>query len=427
MSKSLQEKDRELIWHPFAPLKGGWENLLVKSAEGPYLILEDGRRVFDAISSWWVNLHGHSNPHITKAITKQAETLEHVIFAGFTHEPAIQLSENLLSILPSNQQKIFFSDDGSTSVEVALKMALQYWHNKSITKRKIVAINGAYHGDTFGAMSVGERGPFNEPFHNHLFEVDFIDFPSPKNEKSVTNNLTKVISTGEFAAFIYEPLVQGAAGMRMYSPEILENLIDTCKKHQVLCIADEVMTGFGRTGKLFASQYINTNPDIICLSKGITGGTMPLGVTSCSDEILDAFDSDEMSKTFFHGHSFTGNPLACAVANASFELLMKQECQEAIKMISELQSNFVEEIKGHKKVVDARATGTIMALELETASDSGYMNKLRSLIYPYFLENDVLIRPLGNIIYVIPPYVSTKRDIERVYNLIHSFMDTKMV
>src|SRR6478736_7728516 len=320
---NFQESDKKNIWHPFTPLVDGVEPLLVDSARGVNLHLKDGRKIIDAVSSWWTNIHGHCNPVIANAIAEQAKKLEHVIFAGFTHEPAIRLSENLLSILPKNQSKIFFSDNGSTAVEVALKMAIQYWHNRGIkNKTKIIAIDGSYHGDTFGSMSVGERGAFNNAFAPYLFDVDFIDFPTEQNEQKILTDFEQKLSTNQVGVFIYEPLVQGAAGMRMYSKEILEKLVSIAQQHNVICIADEVFTGFGRTGKLFASDYLNVQPDIMAISKGITGGFLPLSVTSCSEKILEAFQSADASKTFFHGHSYTANPLACAAANASFELLI---------------------------------------------------------------------------------------------------------
>src|SRR5579871_1284861 len=311
---TLSESDKKNIWHPFTPLADGFESLVVDSAQGVFLHLHDGRKIIDAVSSWWVNIHGHSNPVIAEAIAIQAKKMEHVIFAGFTHEPAITIAEKLLTILPKNQSKIFFSDNGSTAVEVALKMAIQYWHNLGIEKNKIIAIDGAYHGDTFGAMSVGERGAFTSPFNPYLFDVDFIDFPNAENSQDIITAFRQKVIGGDVAAFVYEPLVQGAAGMRMYSETVLNQLMAIAKRYDVICIADEVFTGFGRTGKYFASDYLDTPPDIIAVSKGITGGFMPLGVTACSEKIVSAFRSADASKTFFHGHSYTANPIACAAA-----------------------------------------------------------------------------------------------------------------
>lgn len=420
---NLSDADKKFIWHPFTPLVDGIEPLLVESAQGIYLTLHDGRKIIDAVSSWWVNLHGHSHPVIAQAIANQAKKLEHVIFAGFTHQPAIQLAENLLRILPKNQSKIFFSDNGSTAVEVALKMAMQYWHNQGIMhKTKIVALEGAYHGDTFGAMAVGERGAFNNAFAPYLFHVDFIDFPSNENKTKLLTDFETLLTTGKVGAFIYEPLVQGAGGMRMYSPEILERLIAMAHEHNVVCIADEVFTGFGRTGKLFASEYMTSLPDIVAVSKGITGGFMPLGVTSCSEKIVEPFRSGEVSKTFFHGHSYTANPLACAAANASFGLLVSTECQKNIERISKQHRAFIERNKNNKSVKTITSLGTILSIELHTTEGTSYFNETRKKIYPFFLERNILLRPLGNVIYVLPPYVITENELGSVYSAIEEFL-----
>jgi adenosylmethionine---8-amino-7-oxononanoate aminotransferase len=422
--KGLSLLDKELIWHPFTPLSEGNDPIVIRSAHGVYLETTDGRKIIDAISSWWVNLHGHSNPHIADAVYEQAKTLEHVIFAGFTHEPAIRLANNLKSILPGNLSRVFFSDDGSTSVEVALKIAFQFWYNMGVPKRKVIAIRGAYHGDTFGSMAVGERGIFTDPFKPFLFDVTFIDFPTAENKTAVLGHFREILALGEVAAFIFEPLVQGAAGMRMYSPEILNDLVKEAHEKKVLCIADEVFTGFGRTGKMFACDYLEDVPDIVCVSKGITGGTLPLGVTACSSTVVSAFESSEFSKTFFHGHSYTANPIACAAANASFELLTAEGCQNAIRKISDLHRSFVSRISGHLKVKDARSLGTILALELHTGEESTYSNDLRKKIYPFFLERDILLRPLGNTIYVLPPYVIQESELNKIYSSIDEFLGT---
>jgi adenosylmethionine-8-amino-7-oxononanoate aminotransferase len=418
----LHESDKANIWHPFTPMVDGFEPLLVDSAEGVYLHLKDGRKIIDAVSSWWVNIHGHGNPIIAKAIAEQAKKLEHVIFAGFTHEPAICLAENLLSILPKNQSKIFFSDNGSTAVEVALKMALQYWHNRGInTKTKILALDGAYHGDTFGAMSVGGRGAFTHAFAPYLFSVDFIDFPSDDNQEKLFADVERKLASHHVGIFIYEPLVQGAAGMRMYPPEILNHLIALAKQYDVICIADEVFTGFGRTGKLFASDFLTTPPDIIAVSKGITGGFMPLGVTACSDNIVDAFRSPAASKTFFHGHSYTANPIACAAANASFDLLMSDSCQSDILRIGKSHRKFAAH-QNHPAIKNIRSCGTILAIELQTNEGTSYFHDTRKKIYSFFLERNILLRPLGNVFYVLPPYVIQDGELDVIYRAIEEFL-----
>ena len=418
------EKDKKYIWHPFTPLEVEEDPILIESAQGVYLHTTDGRKIIDAISSWWVNLHGHCHPVIAKAIADQASKLEHVIFAGFTHLPAITLAENLLSILPKNQSKIFFSDDGSTAVEVGLKMAMQYWHNQGIkTKTKIIALEGAYHGDTFGAMAVGARDSFNVAFNNYLFEVDFIEFPTDENGAKILSDFRKLASEGNVGVFIFEPLVQGAAGMRMYSPEILDQLISIAHKHNIVCVADEVFTGFGRTGKLFASDYLQNKPDIFALSKGITGGSLPLGATSCSSKIVAMFESTESSKTLYHGHSYTANPIACAAANASFELLTRKECFAHIERISEQHKIFAKKISTHASVVKVNHLGTILSIELRTEEKTSYENSLRKKIYAHFIERKILIRPLGNVFYLLPPYVISGDELNLIYSEIETFLN----
>ena len=420
---NLSELDRKNIWHPFTSLEAGEDPILIEKAEGIYLYSSDGRKIIDAVSSWWVNLHGHSHPAIAKAVALQAQTLEHVIFAGFTHEPAIRLSKNLLTILPQNQVKIFFSDNGSTAVEVALKMAFQFWYNQGINhKKKVVALRGAYHGDTFGSMSVGERGAFTAPFSPYLFDVAYIDFPTAFNEDVVMTQFKNLLSTEEVGAFIYEPLVQAAAGMRMYSPEFLDTLILEAKKHDVVCIADEVFTGFGRTGKMFASNYLTNDPDIIAVSKGITGGSMALGVTSCCEKVVSAFRSNKNEKTFFHGHSYTANPIACAAANASFELLVHKNCQDQISMIEQQHMAFKQKIEGAVNVQEIRCRGTILALELKTQEGTSYFNEVRKKILGYFLSKNILLRPLGNVIYIVPPYVIQQHELNQIYSCIENFL-----
>lgn len=418
------ERDRQFIWHPYTSLMPVFEPLMITRAKGIYLYTEDGKEIIDAISSWWVNLHGHSNPSIASAIAEQARTLEHVIFAGFTHQPAIDLASNLLSILPSNQSKVFFSDNGSTAVEVAIKMAIQYWENQNIkSKKRIIAIQGAYHGDTFGAMAVGARSLFSEAFQEYLFDVDFIDFPTKDNEALIVDMFTKLATQGDVAAFIYEPLVQGAAGMRIYHAEILQTLLEIAQANKVITIADEVFTGFGRTGKTFASAYPSTNPDIVCVSKGITGGFMPLGATTCSSAIAKAFYSSEPIKTFYHGHSYTANPIACAAANASFKILTSHECQQSIERISRMQEVFVKKISTNKKVKNSASLGTIATIELKSDEATTYTNSSRNKIYAYFLGKGILLRPLGNIIYILPPYVISDDDLNLIYHEIEKFLE----
>ncbi len=420
---SLEELDKRFVWHPFSSLENGASPLVIKSASGVYLHTEDDRRVIDAVSSWWVNLHGHAHPVIADAIHEQAKTLEHVIFAGFSHEPAIRLAENLLNILPSNQSKIFYSDDGSTAVEVALKMAIQFRFNAGLDTNNIIAIRGAYHGDTFGSMSVAERDLFTKPFRPFLFDVNFVDFPAEGHEETTFDQFQSLVQNHRHGIFIFEPLVQGAAGMRIYKPDILNRMIRLARQHGVVTIADEVFTGFGRTGKMFACDHLSEQPDIIAVSKGITGGTLPLGATSCSSQIAAGFTTADFEKTFFHGHSYTANPIACAAANASLALLQSDKCQSDIARISEKQADFARRLV-NRKVASARSLGTILSIALATNDMTGYSNKVRKKIYDYFLERDILLRPLGNVIYVLPPYVITDGELATVHTAILDFIDT---
>lgn len=419
----LLNKDKQYIWHPFTQLVNTPDPLVVTSAKGVYLYTEDRREILDAVSSWWVNLHGHSHPHIAAAVARQALELEHVIFAGFTHEPAINLSENLLSILPDNQSKVFFSDNGSTAVEVALKMTFQYWYNQGIEREKTIAFNGAYHGDTFGAMSVGDRGPFSTPFSPYLFNVAFVDCPVTGEEQRVISNFKELIDQGDVGAFIFEPLVLGSAGMLMYSADILDEMIAYAQSRGVICIVDEVFTGFGRTGKLFAADYLQNKPDIFTLSKGLTGGSMALGVTTCTEKIIEAYRDGDLMKTFFHGHSFTANPIACSAANASFELLMKDQCKNDIAQLVQLQREYKQKLENHPKLREVRQLGTILAMEFDTEDDTSYANEVKHKLYPFFLDRNILLRPLGNILYVLPPYIITADELASIYSAIDELLE----
>jgi adenosylmethionine---8-amino-7-oxononanoate aminotransferase len=406
------------IWHPFTQMKTAAPPLHIVKAKDCTLFTADGKEYIDAISSWWVNIHGHCNQIIADAIAEQANTLDHVIFAGFTHTPAIELSKKLISMLPENFAKVFFSDDGSTSVEVAVKMAIQYWHNQHINKTTIIAFENAYHGDTFGAMSIAERNAFNAAFNPFLFDVKRIPIPSKENIESVKQQFTAIAKDNNAAAFIFEPLVQGAAGMLMYEAQYLDELIALSNEHNIICIADEVMTGFGRTGNNFAIEYLTNKPDIICLSKGITGGFMPLGVTISTQKIYNAFYADDKMKTFFHGHSYTGNPVACAAANASMQLLTSDKCRQQIQFISSAHNAFAESITDHPFVKEVRQQGTIIAIELNTGDNTSYFNNIQSTAYQYYLSKGIFLRPLGNIVYIMPPYCITEGELQKVYSVI---------
>ncbi|MDL1914161.1 MAG: adenosylmethionine--8-amino-7-oxononanoate transaminase [Bergeyella sp.] len=414
MNDELKRRDRAVNWHPYTQMKTAGDALPIVKGKGVYLYDETGKKYIDAVSSWWVTLHGHAHPYIAQRVGEQLNTLEQVIFAGFTHEPAIKLSENLLNLLPEKQQKVFYSDNGSTAVEVALKMCIQYAYNRGTKKSRVLALKNAYHGDTFGAMAVSGRSIWTQPFGDMLFDVTFIDTPSTQNLENLKSQIDHFAD--EIACFIYEPLVQGAAGMLMYPPEPLSELMKFCREKKIVMIQDEIFTGFGRTGKLFATQYLAEQPDIMCFSKGLTGGTMPLGITTCSDEIYQAFLSDDKYKTLFHGHSFTANPLACTAALASLELLLKEETQQSIRQIVKEHESFAKTLEKHPLVQCVRQTGTILAWELKTENKTSYFNEVGRRVYDAFLRKGILTRPLGNVLYLVPPYCTTKDELRFVYD-----------
>lgn len=418
----LAERDRKVIWHPYTQMKTSGDPVAIVRGEGARLYDESGREYIDAIGSWWVNIHGHANPYIAQKVAEQLTKLEHVIFAGFTHEPAVRLAERLLKVLPPNQGKVFYSDNGSTAVEVALKMALQYWHNRGMKKQKIVVLSNSYHGDTFGAMSASVRDLFTEPFWDLLFEVVCIDAPVKGEEEVAIEQLARATERNDIAAFIFEPLLQGAGGMIMYEAKPLDRMVGLCKEKGVPAIADEVLTGFGRTGKFFASDYLVNKPDIICMSKGLTGGTMALGATSCSDDIYEGFLSVDKRKSFFHGHSYTGNPVACAAALASLDLLEKKETWDDISRIIERHRSFLSGIGSHPRVRNPRQIGTIAAFDVSTNEETGYLNRLRDWMNDYCVSRGIIIRPLGNVMYLIPPYCITDGELDRVYSTLSSMI-----
>ena len=420
---NLQQKDKQYVWHPFTHQLNAKPNINIVKGEGVYLFDDAGNKYIDAISSWWVNLHGHCNTYVSQKVSEQLFTLEHSIFSDFTHQPAVTLAERLLQHLPKNQSKLFYSDNGSTAVEVALKMTLQYWHNKGEQKTTFIAFENAYHGDTFGSMSVGARNVFNNAFENLLFNVAHIPLPTNENIEQLKETLQLWFNNHNIAGFIFEPLIQGAGGMQMYSSELLNELILLCNQHNIITIADEVMTGFGRTGEFFASNYLQNKPDIICLSKGLTGGYMPLGVTSCAQFIYNAYLTEDKTKTFFHGHSYTANPTACSAALASLDLLEKEEVQQQIKLINQQHLIFQNKIKLHLKLNDVRVLGTIIAFELKTNEHSHYLNNASQGIAEWFLQKGILLRPLGNIFYILPPYVISKNELNFIYTCIEEFLE----
>lgn len=422
MKNNLVERDNKVIWHPYTQMKNAFPPIPIVRGEGIYLFDESGKKYIDAVSSWWVNIHGHANSHIAAKVSAQLLQLEHVIFAGFTHEPAVLLAERLLPLLPGQQEKVFYTDNGSTAVEVALKMCFQYWSNQKNTKRKkVLAFKDAYHGDTFGAMSVSGRSIFTDPFNELLFDVEFIDLPNEDNISYLISHISSLKT--ELACFIFEPLILGAGGMQMYEALHLNQLIDACQENEILCIADEVMTGFGRTGTYFACQQLMARPDIFCLSKGLTGGTMPLGITTCNNKVFEAFLSDDKLKTLYHGHSFTANPVACAASLASLDILLADETLANIKRIEEQHSIFMKEIAAHPKVKTVRQTGTIIAIEWKTGESTSYLSSLRDKLYTYFLDKGIVLRPLGNIVYILPPYIITNEELAYIYSTIIKALD----
>jgi adenosylmethionine---8-amino-7-oxononanoate aminotransferase len=423
------------IWHPFTQEALDPRPIFIERAEGVYLYTADGRKLIDAISSWWVNLHGHAHPWIASAIAEQARKLEHVIFAGFTHEPAEEFSRRLRHVLPGALEHIFFSDDGSTAVEVALKMAVQYWENVGRPqKRRLVALEHAYHGDTAGAMSVGADSPFVDAFRDMRFPVWRVPsaycFRCPVGKQRATCDIDCVQPLAELfeshhdeiAAIIVEPLLQGAGGMIVHPVEFLQRIRDLCAKYEVLLIADEVLTGFGRCGRMFACDLAGVVPDIMCLSKGLTGGFLPMGATVCTAAIHDAFCSSDRGKTFFHGHSYTANPLGCAAGIASLRIFDSEPVFSRIAQIQKIHEGRARKLRGHPAVADVRTIGTILAIELKV-DDPGYFSSLRLKLYDFYLSKGVLLRPLGNVVYILPPYVITADELHRVHDVIVESLD----
>lgn len=420
---NLSKRDIKYNWHPYTQHKTASPVVAITKGEGALLWDENGKEYLDAIASWWVNPYGHSNKFIADAIYKQLTSLEHVLFGGFTHEPAVVLSEKLMEILPSNQKKIFYSDNGSTAVEVAIKVALQFHYNKGITKTKIIALEDAFHGDTFGAMAASGISFYTQAFQGSLLEVVRVPIPTEGNEQKALQVLQELLATREYAAFIFEPLVLGAAGMVMYSPEVLDKMIALCKDYSVFTIADEVMTGFGKTGETFATDYLVNKPDMMCLSKALTGGTIPMAITTFTQEIYDGFYDDDVNKALFHGHTFTANPTGCAAAIASLELLQTKEMQLNIERVNLSHLDFENKIKNHPKVKATRVLGVIFALEINTSSQESYYGNLRNKLYNFFIENGVILRPVGNIVYVLPPYVMTNSQLQKVYQTIENALE----
>jgi adenosylmethionine-8-amino-7-oxononanoate aminotransferase len=410
------------IWHPFTQhaLVSGFPKIV--RAEGAYLTTDEGERIIDAISSWWVITHGHRHPHLVAAIQSQAEALDQIIFAEYTHESAERLARKLLAVAPRCLAHVFFSDSGSTSVEVALKMALGYWRHRGEPRHRVIVMDGSYHGDTCGAMSLGTRGVFTEAYEPLLFEVDRIPFPSTGQEDITLSVLDAICRRRLAAALIVEPLVLGAGGMRMYSPRVLAELQKICATHGVLFIADEVMTGWGRTGTMFACEQASVEPDIVCYSKGLTGGALPLAVTLCRHEIFMAHFAQDRRRAFFHSSSFTANPIACAAALANLEIWESEPVLARIAALEILQMEQLNRFRDDARFENVRQTGTITAMDLKTP-DAGYLAAIAPRLMASFKASHVLLRPLGNTIYVMPPYCVARDDLNVIYDAIATAAD----
>ena len=421
---NLTERDSRHLWHPYTQHKTSKPPIAIIKGEGALLWDENNKEYIDAIASWWVNPFGHSNKFIADAIYKQLTTLEHVLFGGFTHEPAVVLAEKLIEILPKNQQKLFFSDNGSTAVEVAIKVALQFFYNKGEKRTTIIAFENAFHGDTFAAMAASGISFFTEAFQGMLIDVIRIPVPIKGQVQASLNALEEAIQNNNCAGFIFEPLVQGAAGMVMYESVGLDKLIRICHENKVLTIADEVMTGFGKTGRTFATDYLNEKPDMMCLSKALTGGTIPMAITTFTQDVYDAFYDEDIYKALFHGHTFTANPTGCAAALASLSLLQTEEMQANIIRVNKSHLGFQKHIEHHPEIVTTRVLGVIFALEIKTECSESYYGSLRNKLYDFFIENGIILRPIGNIVYILPPYIITDDQLRKVYEVIEKALKT---
>ena len=427
IKENILNLDKNYLWHPFTPIKDS-APILISNAKNEILKDIDGNEYIDLISSWWVNIHGHCNEHINNRINLQINKLEQVLFAGFTHSPAVNLAKELTSLLPDNMNRVFYSDNGSTSVEIALKTAIQFWHNKGEKKKRFVAFRGGYHGDTFGAMSVGYTSGYYEPFKDFLVETDFISFPEfwkgnnevEKNESYALSQISEILEkkTDEIAAVIIEPLIQGAGGMRICRKEFLEKVVLKFQSAGVIVIFDEVMTGFGRTGKMFACDHmINAKPDIICLAKSITGGYLPLAATIFSDFIYKEFITSDVKKSLLHGHTYTANPIACEAALGSIELFKINNSLTRISELEKIHKKCLNEVESNLDVSKVRILGSIAAFDVNKI-DKSYGSVESNKLKTKFLENGLLLRPIGNTIYLMPPYCISKEKLIQSYEKI---------
>ncbi|MCC7006760.1 MAG: adenosylmethionine--8-amino-7-oxononanoate transaminase [Ottowia sp.] len=425
------ELDRTYCWHPFTQAHTAAPAINMVRGQGSYLFDENGRPYLDAISSWWVNLHGHAHPVIAQAIADQAHQLEHVMFAGITHPPAIILAQQLIARAPKPLQYVFYTDNGSTAVEVALKMACQYWRNQGSTRTRFLAFDGAYHGDTFGAMATGKSSGFYTPFTDWLFEVDFLPYPAtwdghhPESiEKQALDALDVYLNTygNTLVAFILEPLVQGASGMRMARPHFLRKAIARVQAQGIPVIFDEVMTGFGRTGSFFAAEQIGLTPDILCLSKGLTAGFLPMGAAIAQPHIYEAFLDNDIGKALLHGHSYMANPLGCAAASASLQVFDQEATLTRIQTLIQIQRSLLNTLAHHPAIRHTRQCGTITAFDI-TTNDSTYNASAGLWLREKMRERNILLRPLGNTVYLLPPYCITDAELHSIYQHLQEVLD----
>jgi adenosylmethionine-8-amino-7-oxononanoate aminotransferase len=398
------------VWHPFTQHALAPPPPVIERGEGAWLVTDDGRHILDGISSWWVTTHGHNHPRIMAAIRAQTEKLDQVIFANFTHKPAEDLAAALLDIVPKGLAHVFYSDSGSTAVEVALKMALGFWHNQGRARTRIIALEHAYHGDTIGTMAAGARGVFNAAYAPLLFEVARLPFPSDANATLAALER----AAPDAAALIVEPLLLGSGGMLMYGAEMLAAMKRICEKHGTLFIADEVLTGFGRTGTVFACEQAGVRPDILCLAKGLTGGAIPLAATLATGAIFDAHYSQDRRKTFFHSSSYTANPIACAAGVANLAIWREEPVRERIAALGAMQEARLAPFRNDPRFSNVRRLGTVAALDLKVA-DPGYLAEMGPRLMAHFLDRNILLRPLGNTMYVLPPYCITAAELDMIY------------
>lgn len=417
----LLVRDKALLWHPLTQHKTAAPPLGIVKAKGSLLYDEDGNSYVDGIASWYTCMFGHANQQLISAMSKQMEVLDFTMFSGFTHEPAVTLAEKLMQILPKNQSKIFFNDNGSTAVEAAIKMSLQFHFNEGEKRDTLIAFEDGFHGDTFGAMSASGLSSYNGPFEDFLLNVKRIPVPTSENLNEVLLELESILSNNKCAAFVFEPLVQGAAGMKFHTAEGLDQLIEKCQQENVVCIADEIMTGFGKTGKNFASDYLNNKPDIFCLSKALTAGMFPLSITSTTEKIFNAFLSDQVAKGFFHAHTFSAHPIGCAAASAAIDLLTSETIQKSITTIEESHLSFKTRIENHKKIKAIRTLGVILAIDINVETDR--YGSLRDKLYQFFVDRGVILRPLGNTLYVLPPYVIQDEELSLIYQSIEEVLE----